>query len=249
VSAYNLHVLVPSRGRPDSIMRLWRSIVTTAEKPWLITLCVRLDDDDPTADAYPETHGDALTYSRGPRIRLAASWNEQAAQAVEDGATHLALWGDDNIPITLGWDEKLIGRLDRDGPGFVYGRDGIWDHTFDTTIKGQLVLPTAVVMPVEVYRVLGWVSPPGLTHLCVDVAWRDLGIACGALFYEPRVTIRHLHRIAGAPDDQTYRDANDDPAQVRADNIAVQAWRLSPDFDRARVALAQLREEWPKEGA
>lgn len=244
MSAYQLDILVPSRGRPASIARLWRAIQDTATHPERIRLRVRLDDDDPPD--YPEL---PVIYTRGPRIRLAASWNEQARQAADDGATHLALWGDDNIPITQGWDRLLVERLDRDGPGFAYGRDGIWDGSYDTTIPRQLALPTACIMPIEVHRALGYVSPPGIVHLCIDVAWRDLGLACDALFYESGVMIRHFHRVAGAPDDQTYRDANDNREQHRGDNIAVTAWKVSADFERARAELSASRLAWQTEKA
>ena len=235
-----LAILVPSRGRPGSIARLRQAIVDTAERPEQIHLRVRLDDDDPTRGGYPLLQ--RVVYTHGPRIKLAASWNEQAEQAAAAGATHLALWGDDNIPVTQGWDTKLLDRLDRDGPGIVYGRDGVWDGSFDQQVPGHLVLPTACVMDVETYKALGWVSAPGLMHLCIDVAWRDVGLAAGCLFYEPSVFVRHFHRVSGAPDDQTYRDANDDTAQRDGDGRALTAWKVSKDFPRAVAALKALRE-------
>lgn len=238
---YQLDVLVPSRGRPGSIARLWAAIRATAAHPERVRLLVRLDDDDPTADDYPLQNVDQVWYSCGPRIKLAASWNELARRALTADATHLALWGDDNVPLTPGWDQVFVDRLGRDGPGWVYGRDGIWDRKAHPGHPEHLILPTATVVSAELAEALGWVSPPGLTHLCIDVAWRDLGLACGALFFEPGVEIRHLHRMMGAPDDQTYRDANDDMQQKRADNIAVQAWRAGPDFARACAVVRDQR--------
>ena len=238
---WQLSVLVPSRGRPGSIQRLWDAIGQTAERPEWIRLMVRLDDDDPMADNYPLRTMDRIWYSKGPRVRLAGSWNELARVAREHGATHLALWGDDNIPLTQGWDRVLIERLRRDGPGWAYGCDGIWDNHRWREHPEHLILPTATVMSVELYEALGWVSPPGLTHLCIDVAWRDLGVEAGCLFFEPSVMIRHLHRMMGAPDDQTYRDANDDPEQFRSDNVASEAWRLSADFQRDVETVRRLR--------
>lgn len=238
-----LDVLVPSRGRPFNVRRLWHAILETAARPAQVRLRVRLDDDDPNAGQYDRGRG-GLIVTSGPRTRLAASWNELAQQAADGGATHLALWGDDNIPITPGWDLRFVERLERDGPGFAYGRDGVWDHTYDRDIAGHLVLPTATVWPVELYRALGWVSPPGLTHLCVDVAWRDLGVAAGCLWYEPDVEIRHLHRVKGAPDDQTYRDANDDPVQVALDSAHLSVWRNGPRFAEDLAKVQALRNRW-----
>lgn len=241
---WSLHVLAPSRGRPRNIARLWRSIDRTARHPERIVLHVRLDDDDETADGYPLQNKDRVWYTVGPRTRLAASWNELAGIAAKAGATHLALWGDDNVPETRWWDEALIGVLRGHGPGWAYGRDGVWDSTYGREIPGHLVLPTATIMSVELYDALGWVAPPGLTHLCVDVAWRDLGIAAGCLFYVPDVCIRHHHRITGAPDDQTYRDANDNLDQVRADNVAISAWKASGRFATDLAKTNTVRDQW-----
>ncbi len=248
MSDYRLHVLVPSRGRPQNVERLLRAIAETAAAPDDVLLCVRLDDDDPVLDEYAEIDpGSGWLYTAyGPRIRLAASWNELAEGSLRDGATHLALWGDDNIPVTHGWDRIFCETLRDHGPGWVYGRDGVWDHTYDRDIPGHLVLPTATVMSIELYRALGWVSPPGLTHLCIDVAWRDLGLAAGALHYRPDVFIRHLHRIAGARDDQTYRDANDNPEQVRGDSIAVAKWKNGRQFQHDLTVVREAREHWSR---
>jgi len=242
---WQLSVLVPSRGRPGSIQRLWDAIQLTASRPELIRLLVRLDDDDPTAGRYPLQSVDQVWYSTGPRIRLAASWNALARVAVTAGATHLALWGDDNIPVTRGWDRTFVNRLAKDGPGWVYGRDGVWDRVHWDEHPEHLVLPTATVMSAELYEALGWVAPPGLVHLCIDLAWRDLGQAAGCLFFEPDVTIRHFHRVAGAPNDQTYRDANDNGAQVRGDHLNVQRWRMSRDFQRDLETIRSLRPPLP----
>lgn len=243
---YRIDVLVPSRGRPSNVLRLMHAVSDTASAHSRVRLRVRLDDDDPENGSYGDAlraHGGVIVTS-GPRIRLAASWNEQAAEASADGATHLALWGDDVIPVTQGWDLAFVERLERDGPGFAYGRDGIWDNTFNQQVPGHLVLPTACVMPVEVYRALGWVSPPGLIHLCIDLAWRDLGFATDSLFYEPGVLIRHLHRLVGAPNDQTYMDANDNSAQVTADSNAFNAWREGEGFRADMDRMHCLREAW-----
>jgi hypothetical protein len=239
---YRLAVLVPSRGRPASVQRLWRAIQDTAARPDQVDLLVRVDDDDTSAARYFNIEGPYLT--KGPRIKLAASWNELADLASLGGWTHLALWGDDNIPMTQGWDAKFVDILAERGPGFVYGRDGVWDHTYDKDVPGHLVLPTATVWPIELHRALGWVSPPGLTHLCIDLAWRDLGIAADCLYFADDVFIRHFHRIAGAPDDATYREANDDRVQYASDQNGFSLWRNGPQFQAALGRVRAAREEW-----
>lgn len=246
--SHRIAVLVPSRGRPRNIERLHSTIMDTAADPELIDLWVRLDDDDVCVPTYLGMDlGSQVRYRIGPRTKLAASWNELAEVTLSQGAgdapryTHLALWGDDVVPETQAWDKAFIARLLEDGPGYAYSRDGIWDHTFDQQVPGQLVLPTACVMSREIAEAMGYVSMPGLVHLCIDVGWRDLGVAAGCLFYEPTVMIRHLHRLVGALDDDTYREANDDQAQVHGDNLAYTKWRNGPEFlaclERVKVVV------------
>ena len=246
MSDYRIAVLVPSRGRPASVQRLWRAIQDTASHPEWIDLLVRVDDDDPSAMRYFRIEGPRVT--KGPRIKLAASWNELAEFAYRDGATHLALWGDDNIPMTHGWDAHFCSLLAEHGPGFAYGCDGVWDHTYDKDVPGHLVLPTATVWSIELYRALGWVSPPGLTHLCIDLAWRDLGIAAECLYFADDVFIRHFHRIAGAPDDATYREANDDRVQYASDQNGFALWRNGLQFRDALSKVRAARRQWSAGG-
>lgn len=256
MSGYRIAVLVPSRGRPHNIERLYSAIQDTAANPDQVFLAVRVDEDDPELTGYRKLSEDMIGaggfgWDWGPRTRLAASWNEMARVLTSPGwpddgqpFTHLALWGDDVLPETRGWDQRFVQRLAADGPGFVYGPDGIWDHTYDSTIRGQLVLPTACVMSVEIYRALGYVAPAPLVHLCIDVAWRDLGLATDSLFYERDVMIRHLHRLTGAPDDATYQEANDNPEQYRNDMSGIDVWKSTGDFQRAVNAIHAVRERW-----
>lgn len=244
---YQLDVLVPSRGRPRNILRLMSAIRDTAECPDSIRVRVRLDDDDPMAGRYrpgSELGGPYLITTTGSRTRLASSWNELAEDAWMGGATHIALWGDDNIPVTKGWDRAFVDASRANGPGFYYGRDGVWDHTYDKDVPGHLVLPTATVWPIETYRALGWVAPAGLVHLCIDLAWRDLGVATGTLHYLPDVQIRHLHRCVGAPDDQTYRDANDNSVQYAVDQNAFSAWRNGSRFTDDMQKVNKALDAW-----
>lgn len=235
-------ILVPSRGRPDNIVRLRRAISETADGETM--LFVRVDDDDARAGDYMDIGTSiGVHLVTGDRTRLAASWDELAMLASSGHIgeyDQLALWGDDVIPETHGWDSKFAESLRVNGPGFAYGPDGVWDHTFDNPIPGHLVLPTATVWPIGVYLAIGTVAPPGLTHLCIDEAWRDVGLAAGCLWYEPGISIRHLHRLVGAPDDETYREANS-RAMFASDKAALARWKAGGDYQRWIRALRGLR--------
>lgn len=236
-----LAVLVPSRGRPGNIVRLHNAIQATADRP--VDIHVRVDLDDPAGydyraltaahvSAYP-----SVTVHTGDRTRLARSWNE-LAEALHTQYDHFALWGDDVIPRTAGWDRLLTDPL-MDRPGWSYGLDGVWDHTFDRKIPGHLVLPTATVMSTDVYRAVGYVAPPGFRHLCVDLVWRDLGLATDRLNFRRDVTISHMHPCRNlAATDAVYEEANSATTK-RIDNNAFREWR---ETDRFATDVAKIRK-------
>jgi hypothetical protein len=238
-------VLVPSRGRPWNVERLHSAIMDTALAPENVDVWLRLDHGDDELEGYTTSEVPVHRLIIDRRTRLGASWNELASAALASprGYSHLALWGDDVVPETTGWDKILTERTERDGPGWVYGNDGVWDHTYGDPIAGQLVLPTATLVSREIVEALGWVSPAVLIHLCIDLAWRDLGLATNTLMYESGVMIRHLHRIMGAPDDATYREANEG-ANATHDHHSYHPWRLSEEFDAAAHRVAGVRERW-----
>jgi len=246
VTEHRYAVLLATRGRPWNVERLHAAIQDTAERPDLVDLWCYVDDDDPEGiEKYRATEVPAV-WATGPRMRLARTWNHIAQLVMDLGKpyTHLLAWGDDVVPETPGWDRLFAEAGARTGPGFYYGRDGIWDYREWPDHPEHLVLPTATAITVDAYRALGYVSPPGLVHLCIDLCWRDVAMAAGALHYLPEIMIRHYHRIAGAPDDQTYRDANDDIAQKNTDSLAHSSWRMSPRFDRDAEKLRGAVDAW-----
>ena len=218
-----LAILVPSRGRPHNMVRLAKAVAETCKVPYRI-YC-RVDDNDPTNDAYSGIPDIVLV--NGPQIHFVASVNELAALATD--ATHFAILGDDVLPETVGWDAKLIDALGG-RVGVAYGSDGLEHlHVFD--------LPTHVVVPVEMFRQLGWIALPALRHLYSDNVWRDIGKGVDNFVYCPDVKLTHLHRWTGlAPDDDTYRDANDFRYR-RADKAAYIAWRNGPGYIDAMKTL------------
>jgi len=223
-----LAVLVPSRGRPGNLRRLVDAIAATAQGD--IRIYTYIDDDDPALGPYLDVlDATGIDYRIGPRVFYAAAVNDCAARAVKDGADFLAMFGDDVLPGTPGWDqmltEALNGRL-----GVAYGSDGL-EH------KHGPDLPTHFVVPAEMYGRLGWIALPTIRHLFLDNVARELGKGLGNFVYLPDVTLTHLHRWARlAPDDQTYREANDKQRR-ELDRQAFVAWR---DGDGYRAAMDAL---------
>jgi hypothetical protein len=218
---FKLAITVPTRGRPHNLERLAKAVKETCTLDYEIL--ARIDEDDD--HIYPAL--EKVRYITGPRIFFTASLNELAEIASEEDFTHVAILGDDVVPETNGWDEVMVQSLPE--LGVAYGSDGL-EH-----LHGQ-DLPTHVVVPMEMYRRLGWLGMPTSRHLFLDNAWRELG-KLTKFIYHPDVKLSHLHRWnKTAPDDQTYQEAND-KIKRDLDRIAFEEWRDGSGLEEAKRLL------------
>src|SRR5258707_5323676 len=92
----------------------------------------------------------------------------------------MASLGDDHLPVTVGWDERLLAALPEHG-GYAYPNDGRRDD-----------VPEAVVVSTSIVAELGWVCYPGVGHWYFDNILRGIGASAGCLGYCPGVVGRHL---------------------------------------------------------
>lgn len=218
---FKLAITVPTRGRPHNLKRLAKAAKATCKTDYQIF--ARIDSDDKSL--YPDLEN--VTYIEGPRIFFTSSLNELAEIAMNEGYTHIAILGDDVVPETEGWDEKMISALSE--LGVVYGSDGL-EHLHGPD------LPTHVIVPTEMYRRLGWIGLPGSRHLFCDNAWRELG-KLTEFIYLPDVKLTHMHRWnKTAPDDRTYQEAND-KVKRDLDKAAFENWRDNGGLQIAKKAL------------
>jgi hypothetical protein len=185
----DLLMAVPSRGRPHNIARLWQAMQDTCTAD--TTLLAGLDEDDPSAQAYPA----GPAYVIRPGLRYVTAWvNELAVPRAQD---YLAIghFGDDNVPVTPGWDTAMLRALGR--TPFAFAND-----QYPSREPGTLCCH--VFMRSEVTRTLGYFGPPSISHMYVDVAWMAWGKACG-ITYLHDVLIPHRHYTTGASQlDETY---------------------------------------------
>jgi hypothetical protein len=182
-------ILVPTRERPENARRLVKAVTGTATLQTDIVFAV--DDDD---HSYDDLVFGSAPVIRGPR-RDVAAWTNDLAAALADDYRFLASLGDDHVPVTPGWDEKLVtalaGRM-----GVAYGND---------LYQGEH-WPTAVMIPSPLVAALGYMCPPGPQHLYIDCFWKRLGQDLGVLEYLPDVVIEHRHPHAGKAEwDDSYR--------------------------------------------
>jgi hypothetical protein len=217
-----LGLLIPTRGRPANAARLARSIADTT-RPGYTTPYFLLDHDDPELGNYlsqlrqvaPDPARMVMITPRGGPERMGPVLN-WAAAALGTLFDYLGFMGDDHLPRTIGWDERLCRAIGT-RPGVAYGND---------LFQGER-LPTAVVMTAAIVRVLGYMSPPPLVHLWIDDYWRELGQSLDHLVYLPDVIIEHLHPQAGgkAEVDASYLESGMNPELMQDDGWRWQQWR------------------------
>lgn len=223
--------IVPSRGRPDNIRELIEAWEATRDEA---RLWVCVDDDDPRLEEYralqfPEWSGLIIA----PRMRLGGTLNHFAAGAVSMGHSIIGFMGDDHRPRTPHWDSVIAETIDAvGGTAVVYGNDLLQGKT----------LATAVAVSANIIDILGYMVPPGQTHLFLDNAWMDMGRVAGNLVYRHDVIIEHVHPVAGKAEwDDTYKEVNSG-AMWDADEGVYAAW-LAEEGEHAgwREKLRTLR--------
>jgi hypothetical protein len=219
----DLTVIVPSRGRPESINRLTEAFEQTCTADTELVVCV--DNDDPRIDAYLEADG-VHRIVTGPRQRL-VGWTNKIATDPESASYAFGSIGDDHLPRTKGWDTQTLAALHQLGTGVAYPND---------LFRGA-ELPTAAFLTADIVRTLGYMAPPTLTHLYCDNFWLDLGNSIG-IRYLPDVIVEHLHPFAGkAAVDASYVETNR-PESYAADDAAYRLYRR----DSFAADVAKLRD-------
>lgn len=116
-----ISLLLPSRGRPDSLLRLAESAVSHANDPTDIELVVYIDEDDTSYDG-KEFPSQVKIYST-QRTLLSKYWNLAYEKATGPIYMHC---GDDIVMQTFGWDTKVKEAFNKypDKIVLVYGDDG-----------------------------------------------------------------------------------------------------------------------------
>ncbi len=190
-------LIVPSRGRPGNIQRLYNALAETDSD---VNLYVGIDQDDPTIEEYLklQVDSDICIFVSPERKRFGPTLNT-ISKYIADEYPFLAWCGDDHLPITKNWDEKYREELRKMDAGIVYGND---------LVQGENI-PTQMGFTSNIVKALGYAVPDGFIHLYIDNYFLELGRAIGGVKYLSDVIVQHLHPCAGgAQEDQTYREAN-----------------------------------------
>lgn len=111
----DISVLLPTRGRTDTLKRSLESLISTATNPRRIELLLGIDEDDVSTKEYIQNEIAPILRDAGIDCRanvfkplgyenLNVYWNTLAAIATGDW---FFIWNDDGIMVTQGWDDVI----------------------------------------------------------------------------------------------------------------------------------------------
>lgn len=222
-----MHIIVPTRGRPQNVVRQMNAIQETCtHSDTRFLYCI--DADDPSYNEYCDIlrNKDTGPHARFTFVKCTVSKyiseiiNGVSNSLVKDHS-YIGFMGDDHLPRTAGWDSLFIDMLRQMHVGMVFGND---------TIQGPN-LPTHIVMTSNIIRTIGYMVPPQLHHLYLDNFWRDLGNRTNTIAYRSDVIIEHMHPIAKKAEwDDGYKRVNDG-AMYEHDRTAYESYLLSERFN------------------
>jgi len=201
--------ILPSRSRPQNIQRLIGSWGKTGASTG-VELCI--DFDDPCREQYEAMNmPQSWRLVVGQRGPLSAIYN--AAYQRHKYLSWMGFIADDVVPITNGWDTKLIEAAGSDGMAVPAGGHDP-DGAPHFVLGGDLV------------RSMGWLSIPGLDRLYIDSAWQDIATDRGVLRRVPEVVLEHRHfSNKKARIDATYLKHRKAQDKIIYDN-----WRQNGNF-------------------
>lgn len=167
-----LSVCIASRGHPQDLLAVIKSVDDHADDPANTLISVALDDDDESNPEPPSTRCE-LRWSVAPREdSLGAKYNRAQINAIADW---YVLGADDNLFVTQGWDEiiRKHAELYRGEPGLIYfGR-------LDGTLPTQMAIPHSFIS----YQ--GFLFPPYWPFWFHDTWIDEIGHLTSRILWAP----------------------------------------------------------------
>jgi hypothetical protein len=217
----DLAVILPTRHRRAAVERFLAAFYATVELP--PDLIVVTDGDDPAYDGLDWRGARQVVL---PNLPLVPKFNQVALEAAEDYRAVMFI-GDDNVPVTPGWDRLLMETLD--------GMGGTGVVAANERLRSEPWACHAIISS-DIIKALGWFFEPAARHYNGDVIWMDLSRSAGCFGYREDVLIDHLHPAFGrGPSDALYESTVNEHWDHDAAELT--RWETQRrDADRAVVA-------------
>lgn len=221
-----ISILVPTKKRPNNLIRFVDNIATTADNVNDIELCLYLDDDDDISIPAVQQIAEKInTQAIQGNLKLGSQMYNELYKLAQ-GKIYM-ISADDIIFKNKGWDTLVKNVFEKyeDKILYLYGEDGfqhgrIGTHGF---IHSNWI------------DILGYTLPWKLSFAYVDEWLTELAARVGRNIYLPELVIEHLHPCVGkAPNDETYNTR----AEV-SNNLAEYYKSLEPDRIKDAERLRQ----------
>lgn len=237
----DLLVIVPSRGRPESLERVAAAWDATGAFDESAGLIFAADADDPLLPGYHAALDRLAAADPDRTVNLmgcgrwrpmVAKLNRAAGMFAEQGHFALGFAGDDHLPRTRGWAARYLEALRDMGTGIVYG---------DDLLQGER-LCTSWAMTSDIVRALGRMVPAPVEHMFCDNSVMDLGRLAGCLRYLPDVVVEHCHPLAGKAEWDTGYVRVNRADQYQRDGAAYGQWTAQDRAADVAAVKALIRE-------
>ena len=189
--------LCPTRDRPALHKRMAESFLAT--NPQHTKLVFRIDDDQ--QEQYERIQDSRILYLVGRRVMIGPKANEVAIKHAKKYDL-IVVGSDETIFITHDWEKQVLEAHDAGAHSIVTG-----DGRFNDLLPAYLFFDTKIV------QAMGYLYPPCLEHLCIDVFLMLLSKALGGFAYVPTAIIKH-----DEPDN--VRNGGGDAQTTRCNSLA-----------------------------
>jgi GT2 family glycosyltransferase len=219
----NFSILLPTRGRPSLVERLFESILRTAHDPSSIEIILYIDADDLLSHGI-EMQGLKVTKLINPPGRSMGQIFKECYE-ISTGR-YIMLMNDDAVFRTKDWDLRVIDVFSKfqDDIAFVYCND----------LDQGANVPTFPILSRRVCELLGGVCPTGYLNLhieshIIDIFKQLKHYGHNRIVYLSDVIIEHLHYSIGkSGHDETY---------LKKDPMHDERLFIALDEERKRMAL------------
>lgn len=230
-----ISLLLPTRGRPELVKRLFKSIIDTAEAPNLIEVILYVDDDD--VESHHLDGGSLHTRCIiGPRQSM-GTYNTQCYRASKGQI--IVLVNDDMVMRTIGWDRELRTMHDRFADRIYLG------YCNDLLKKGGLA--TFPILSRKTCDLLVDPYPAAYAGAFIDVHLFDIfkrlqHQGFDRFIYLNDVVFEHLHyRTGKATYDETYKTRG----RFQDDSVFIQLSNSRRDSAKRLLNALQGRPQEP----
>lgn len=223
----DISLLVPTRGRPKLLRRLFESLADTTSRIEKIEIVLYIDDDDfPTHEVtHPPLQLIKLIKSHGEKM---GRMNQMCYEASH--GRFVMLMNDDVVFRTKAWDARVLDAFTRfpDDAALVYGND----------LHRQESVATLPIVSRAVCDVLGGICPRDYLNVYIDMHMFDVFKKLAKLGYHRTayledVIFEHMHHEAGKSSmDATYVKKNEQFDDLLFINLEDERWNQAKMLKR-----------------